>query len=125
MARSPRPDDECGFTANRWRSNRKVRTAEVAELARRQFGRVRFNRLRSLEVGETTIRRWQESGYLHRELPGVYAVGHPKRSPESDLFAAVLYAEPGAMLSHITAAWWLGLLKYPSKEIFVSTPRDI
>jgi very-short-patch-repair endonuclease len=29
------------------------------------------------------------------------------------------------MLSHATAAWWLGLLKYPPKDIFVSTPRRI
>jgi very-short-patch-repair endonuclease len=29
------------------------------------------------------------------------------------------------MLSHATAAWWLGLLKYPPKQISVSTPRRI
>ena len=44
---------------------------------------------------------------------------------ESDLAAAVLYAGPGAMLSHATAVWWLGLLKYPPKQIFVSTPRRV
>jgi very-short-patch-repair endonuclease len=44
---------------------------------------------------------------------------------ESDLCAAVLYAGPGAMLSHATAAWWLDLLQYPPKQISVSTPRRI
>ena len=29
------------------------------------------------------------------------------------------------MLSHATAAWWLGLLKYAPKQILVSTPRDV
>jgi very-short-patch-repair endonuclease len=29
------------------------------------------------------------------------------------------------MLSHATAAWWLGLLKYPPKQICVSTPRRV
>lgn len=29
------------------------------------------------------------------------------------------------MLSHATAAWWLGLLKYPPQKILVSTPRRV
>ncbi len=62
---------------------------------------------------------------MHPELPRVYAVGHPGRSTESDLAAAVLYAGPGAMLSHATAAWWLGLLKYAPRQIVVSTPRRV
>jgi very-short-patch-repair endonuclease len=119
---SPSPADECGFTADRWRSIRKLR---LAELAARQFGRARVDQIRRLGISHSTIRRWRDSGYLHQELPRVYAVGHPGRSQESDLVAAVLYAGPGAMLSHGTAAWWLGLLKYPPREIIVSTPRDI
>jgi hypothetical protein len=55
----------------------------------------------------------------------VYAVGHPGRTPESDLAAALLYAGPGAMLSHATAVWWLGLLKYAPPQIHVSTPRRV
>ncbi|MFL5823990.1 MAG: DUF559 domain-containing protein [Solirubrobacteraceae bacterium] len=73
----------------------------------------------------TTVRNWRDSGYVHLELPRVYAVGHPGRSIESDLMAAVLYAGPGAMLSHTSAAWWLGLLKYPPRQIYISTPRRV
>jgi hypothetical protein len=62
-------------------------------------------------------------GYLHRELPGVYAVGHAARTTESDLAAALLYAGHGAALSHGTAAWWWGLLNYPPALIHVSTPK--
>ena len=39
-------------------------------------------------------------GHLIRVLPRVYAVGHAAPSREADLWAAILYAGPGAMLSH-------------------------
>jgi Protein of unknown function (DUF559) len=42
---------------------------------------------------------------------------------EADVTAAVLYAGPGAMLSHATALWWRGLLDHPPWPIQVSTPR--
>ena len=107
----------------RWRirtssrnGNAKVRVAVVAS---RQFGRVRGDQL---GVGRTTIARWVADGYLHPELPGVYAVGHAGSTIESRLAAAVLYAGHGAMLSHGTAAWWWGLIKHPPPLIDVSTP---
>jgi very-short-patch-repair endonuclease len=62
-------------------------------------------------------------GYLYPELPRVYTVGHAARSTEGDLAAALLYAGPGSMLSHATAAWWWGFLNYPPDLIHVSTPR--
>jgi very-short-patch-repair endonuclease len=117
--------DECGFTANRWRSNRKLRVDDVADLARQQFGRVRYDQLLALGISETTIRRWHSGSYIRRVLPRVYAGGHQAPSAEADLAAAVLYAGPGALLSHATAAWWHDLLKYPPKTISVSTPRDV
>jgi very-short-patch-repair endonuclease len=75
-----------------------------------------------LGVGRTTIARWVADGYLHRELPGVYAVGHAARTTESKLAAALLYSGRGAMLSHGTAAFWWGLLNHPPPLIHVSTP---
>ncbi len=81
--------------------------------------------MRALGVASATICDWQDDAYLFWELPRVYAVGHPGRSEASDLAAAVLYAGPGAELSHATTIWWLGLLKYPPKQIHVSTPRRI
>jgi hypothetical protein len=63
-------------------------------------------------------------GRLVHELPGVYRVGHRARSREADLWAAILYAGPNAMLSHATAAHWRGLIDYPPRMIEVSTPRD-
>jgi uncharacterized protein DUF559 len=53
----------------------------------------------------------------------VYAVGHRAPSLEADLAAGLLYAGPGAMLSHATAAWWWGLIDQQPKRLAVSTAR--
>ncbi len=95
----------------------------VARLAARQFGRVSWAQLKWLGIPQSTIQCWVDTGYLFRVLPGVYAVGHRAKTTEADLFAAVLYAGPGAMLSHATAAWWVGLVKSKPYMIHVSTPR--
>ena len=58
-------------------------------------------------------------------LPRVYAVGHTAPSHESDLAAALLYAGPGAMLTHGSALWAWRLLEHPVAPIQVSTPRRV
>ncbi len=95
----------------------------VAGLADRQNGRVSAAQLVALRVDRRAICRWAASGYLHQVLPRVYAVGHRAPSVEADLTAAVLYAGPGAMLSHATALWWRGLIDKRPWPIEVSTPR--
>jgi Protein of unknown function (DUF559) len=121
-----RSEDPAGgewrFTSDCPKSNAKRRLAAVAD---RQFGRVRYDQIRALGVGHATISDWKADGYLFRVLPRVYGVGHAAPSVEADLAAAVLYAGPGAMLSHATAVWWLGLLKHPPAEIIVSSPRRV
>lgn len=74
-----------------------------------------------VETRETS--RWVSQGYLLPRYPRVYAVGHRAPSVRADLTAAVLYAGPGAMLSHATALWWRGLLEHQPWPIEVSTPR--
>jgi hypothetical protein len=83
----------------------------VARLADRQNGRVSAAQLAALGIESVTITRWVSQGYLIPGHPRVYAVGHRAPSVEADLTAAVLYAGPGAMLSHATALWWYGLLE--------------
>ena len=61
-------------------------------------GRVRYGQLRALGVASATVCDWQDAGYLFWELPLVYAVGHPGRTPESDLAGALLYAEIASYL---------------------------
>ena len=79
--------------------------------------------LAALGIDRREVARWAEGGYLHQVLPRVYAVGHRAPSVEADLFAAVLYAGPGAMLSHATALRWRGLIDRRPWPIQVSTPR--
>jgi hypothetical protein len=95
----------------------------VSQLAAGQFGRITHAQLQRLGVTDSTTRDWTRAGYLHPRLPGVHAVGHRGRTIASELFEAVLYAGPGAMLSHTTAAWWQGLIDHPSPLIHVSTAR--
>jgi len=79
--------------------------------------------LAALGIDTRVVSRWASEGYLNQELPRVYAVGHRAPSVEADLTAAVLYAGPGAMLSHATALWWRGLIDRQPWPIEVSTPR--
>lgn len=99
----------------------KVRVAEVAA---RQRGRISAAQLSALGISPGTAAEWRRQGYLHRILPRVYAVGHLAWSAEGDLAAALLYAGPGAMLSHATAAWWWGLADQRPAVLDVSTPRQ-
>ena len=92
-------------------------------LADRQWGRVSVAQLSALGVESWVVARWVDGGYLHQVHPRVYAVGHRAPSVEADLTAAVLYAGPGAMLSHATALWWRGLIDMHPWPIEVSTPR--
>jgi predicted transcriptional regulator of viral defense system len=101
-------------------ANGKLRVGQVA--ARHQ-GRISNGQLRALGVSRTSVGEWVRAGYLHRRLPGVFAVGHCARTVESDLWEAILYAGPGAALSHGSAAWWRGLIDFPVSPIHVRTPR--
>jgi hypothetical protein len=105
---------------------RAVRSRErVANLAARQAGNVARHQLKHMSIGRGTIQHWIATGYLVPTLPGVYRVGHAAPSPEADLWAAVLYAKPGAALSHGTAAHWRGLINFPPDQIHVTTPHRI
>ncbi len=95
----------------------------MSGLAGRQFGRVARRQLLPLGVSDDQIAWWLGAGYLLRRLPGVYAVGHAAPSVEAELSEALLYAGPAAVLSHATAAWWLGLHRQKPPLIDLSTPR--
>lgn len=100
-------------------TNAKV---QVGERASRQFGRIASWQLSELVTGRT-VSDWVAGGYLRPVLPRVYAVGHAAPSVEGDLATAILYAGPSAMLSHATAAWWLGLIDPRPATVEVSTTR--
>jgi hypothetical protein len=95
----------------------------VAELAARQLGRVSRAQLLALGISNAQVGRWINDGYLQRVLPHVYAVGFTAPGFEAELAAGVLYAGPGAMLSHLGQAWWIGVLDRRPPRVQVSTPR--
>jgi very-short-patch-repair endonuclease len=117
---TPSDEEKWRFGSEGPNQNAKVR---VSQLSKRQFGRIATWQLRSLGVGKATVHAWVAASYLHRVLPHVYAVGHTAPSTEADLAAALLYAGPGAALSHGTAAWWYGLIDNLPTTIHVTTPR--
>jgi hypothetical protein len=98
-------------------------SAKLQRVADRQAGRVAWWQFMALGVDDAMVVRWSDSGYLHAVYPRVYAVGHRAPSVEADLWSAVLYAGPGAMLSHATALWWRGLIDKQPWPTDVSTPR--
>ena len=67
---------------------------------------VSWEQLLGAGITRSTVSRWVDQGRLHRIHPRVYAVGHCAMGTEGLLAAALLYAGPGAALSHGTAAWW-------------------
>jgi hypothetical protein len=73
---------------------------------------------------ESAVRNRLRSGDWKPMQRGVYVTftGSPGRAAE--LWAAVLRAGPGAVLSHYTAAERHGLLSGPSQAIHVTVPRD-
>ncbi len=75
------------------------------------------------EWGRRRLKVRLRAGRLHRLHRGVYAVGHRVISREARWMAAVLFAGPGAVLSHRSAAELWGVRNPSSGAIEVTTPR--
>jgi Transcriptional regulator, AbiEi antitoxin len=97
---------------------------ELRNAAERQSGVVTSTQAAAAGMTRNATRarvrtgRWQ---LLHR---GVYATFSGQMSRLAELWAALLYAGPGAMLSHQTAAEMAGLADTPSRLVHVSVPAD-
>jgi hypothetical protein len=68
------------------------------------------------------VQRATAGGRLHRLHHGVYAVGHTNLSLQGRCLAAVLASGPGALLSHYSAGWLLGLVPTRPVPLHVTTP---
>ena len=99
-------------------------TSRLAEIATRQWGVVSWEQLLGAGITRSAVSRWVDQGRLHRIHPRVYAVGHSAMSTEGRLAAALLYAGPGAALSHGTAAWWWEMWPKPPNAVHVTTPGN-
>lgn len=95
---------------------------ELASLAHRQHGVVSIRQLQWLGYTHRSVQRAREGGRLHRLHQGVYAVGHTNISLEGRCLAAVLASGRGALLSHYSAGWLLGLISTRPIPVHVTTP---
>jgi very-short-patch-repair endonuclease len=106
--------------------SRKKRTAQPQDrlwkLAAAQHGVVSRKQMRALGMSDDVIDHAIGLGRLHRVFRGAYAVGHPHRSAQSRLMAAVLACGKGAVISHRSAAALLRLIDKGPVVIDVIAP---
>jgi hypothetical protein len=96
--------------------------SRASRLAAKQGGRITTAQLRQAGLSKSAVVRWERNGRIIRVANGVYALGHAGRTEETALHEALLIAGPGAALSHVTGAWWRGLLRFAGSVIHVSSP---
>lgn len=79
--------------------------------------------LRSVGIGDRAAQRRVAAGRLHRIHRGVFAVGHPRLTPDGRRFAAVRAYGRESVASHMTAAALWGLRRSVRLEVTVSSAR--
>jgi predicted transcriptional regulator of viral defense system len=94
----------------------------LARLAERQYGVVTAGQLQRLGFSGPGIGRMARAGRLLRVHRGVYAVGHWAAPRRGRCLAAVFACGEGAVLSHESAAWLLGLAPTIPEPIDVTVP---
>jgi len=98
--------------------------SQLYELAQRQRGVLSRAQLLGLDLTKDLIASRCSQGNWQRVYPGVYAVFSGELNREAVLWAAVLRAGRGAVLSHQTAAELWGLADAPNSLIHVTIPSD-
>jgi hypothetical protein len=99
----------------------------IARIAARQHGVVTVRQLLGVGISRDAVKRRVAQGLLHREVRGVYRVGHRAPSVEAHYMAAVLACGPTAVLSGRAAAHLFGLIKgrAPAPEVTTTTNRRV
>jgi hypothetical protein len=103
------------------RHARKIDQA-IAGMAGRQYGHVTRAQLLKLGQNPDAIDRRIRAGQLIPVHAGVYAVGHLRDDAVARAMAAVLACEPGAVLSHHSAAALWGFRKWAAGPMHVIAP---
>lgn len=96
--------------------------APLRDIATAQRGVVSRADVAARGVSDAIIRRAVQRGIWRRVHPRVYAVSPTPLTREGLLWAALLYAGPGATLSHATAAEIWGLDEPRGRTIHVTIP---
>ncbi len=96
--------------------------AQLAKLASSQEGVVALWQICAAGLSARAAQNRAEASRLHRLFPGVYAVGHPKISPDGWRIGAVLACGEGAVLSRFSAAKAWGVLNDDGRRFDVVAP---
>jgi Transcriptional regulator, AbiEi antitoxin len=98
---------------------------EVAALAAGQSGVVSRGQILRMGLQPKAIVRAVHGGRLLKLFKGVYRLPGSVESPQQMHRAALLWAGPGAVLSHLSAAWlWeIDGLTQPPPQVSLSIPR--
>jgi very-short-patch-repair endonuclease len=93
-------------------------------LADGQLGVVTRGQLRELGLSDGSIHRWERSGRIRRVFRGVYSVGGTAIGERGRILAAALASGRGAVVSHRSAAFLLGIGERSPRVIDVIPPRQ-
>jgi very-short-patch-repair endonuclease len=96
-----------------------TREQRIASVANLQRGRISRAQLLAAGISHGTVARMIARGELHREHPGVYAVGHLADMPLAREAAALLSCGEDAVLGYRSAAYPWGLLAQPAVPVEV------
>jgi len=96
---------------------------ELARLVDRQYGVVARAQVMHLGGDASFLRSQLRAGRWVRRVPGVYLTFTGKPSWNSRAMEALLYAGPGAALSHGSAAYRHEMISRPPMTIEVSVPH--
>ena len=96
--------------------------ARLLKLVQWQAGAISRQQLLDAGLSARAITRRLERGRWQQIYRGVYAAFNGPPSRDTWLWAAVLRAGPGAVLSYHTAAELHGLVDAPAEAIFVTVP---
>jgi predicted transcriptional regulator of viral defense system len=97
--------------------------ARAANLAAKQHRVAARWQLRKCGLGPAAIRHRAENGRIQAIHDDVFLLGPGRASRRGLLIAAVLACGKGAVLSHLTAAVYWGLIRSASAAIHVTVPR--
>src|SRR5215469_15042398 len=97
---------------------------ELLELAHHQCGVISRDQILLSGLSRGVIGSRLRRGSWRQMFPGTYAAFSGEVSRKATLWAAVLYAGRGAVLSHQSAAELWGLADTPSSLIHLAVPSD-
>ena len=98
--------------------------ALAASVAAGQHGVISRAQLRGLGATDAIVDHWLAGSRLHPVFRGVFALGHPAIDDRGRAMAASFACGRGTVLSHLSAAFLLGLRDRAPRVVDVIAPRQ-